>query len=332
MLYSVRHTTRFQYASSITESLTEVRMRPRNTELQHCNLFRLHLKPPATAFHYTDYLGNVVHHFSQPGVHLELQIVAESEVMVTPPPPLPAALDATAWDQIDDAVAAGEHWEMSQPSAYTERTPRLDALAQELCVERRADPLTVLLELNAAIHRAFAYDATSTQVDSPIDDALRDRRGVCQDFTHIMLALTRNHLRLPARYVSGYLHHRRDDTSADGASHAWLEVFLPALGWVGFDPTNNILAGERHIQVAIGRDYADVPPTRGIYKGGSGSELSVSVRVRPLHNSGGGAGTADAPLDDGREPPVYRSTAQALQSSYTQAQQAAQQQQQQQQQ
>ena len=332
MLYSVRHTTRFQYKLPVSEAITEIRMRPRDSEIQHCNLFRLTLRPQANALSFTDSLGNVVHHFSQPGVHQELQIIAESEVMVSAPPVLPASLDATAWAQNDEAAAAGDHWDMFQPSAYTTSTARLEALARELDVTRREDPLTVLLSLNGAIHRTFAYDATSTQVDSPIDDALLHRRGVCQDFTHIMLALVRNHLRLPARYVSGYLHHRRDDTSADGASHAWLEVFLPELGWVGFDPTNNILAGERHIQVAIGRDYADVPPTRGVYKGGSGSELSVSVRVRPLHGSGGAAGTADAPLDDGSEPPVYRSTAQALQSSYAQAQQAAAQQQQQQQQ
>ncbi len=332
MLYSVRHTTRFHYKTPVSEAITEIRMRPRDTEYQHCNLFRLTLKPPANALSYIDSLGNVVHHFSQPGVHQELHIVAESEVMVTAPPALPDALDAAAWAQSDAAAATGEHWEMGQPSTYTSNTPRLEALAREICVERRDDPLTVIMALNAAIHRTFAYDATSTQVDSPIDDALLHRRGVCQDFTHIMLALVRNYLHLPARYVSGYLHHRRDDTSADGASHAWLEVFLPGLGWVGFDPTNNILAGDRHIQVAIGRDYADVPPTRGVYKGGSGSELSVTVRVRPLHGGNRENGGAESPIDDGSEPPVYRSTAQALQSSYAQAQQAAQQQQQQQQQ
>lgn len=330
MLYSVRHTTRFHYATPVSEALTEVRMRPRDAEFQRCNLFRLTLKPPANALFYTDPLGNVVHHFSQPGMHQELHIVAESEVMVSAPPALPDALDAAAWAQSDTAAATGEHWEMFQPSIYTSNTPRLEALARDLGVERRDDPLTVLVALNAAIHRTFAYDATSTQVDSPIDDALLHRRGVCQDFTHIMLALVRNYLHLPARYVSGYLHHRRDDTSADGASHAWLEVLLPGLGWVGFDPTNNILAGDRHIQVAIGRDYADVPPTRGVYKGGSGSELSVTVRVRPLHGVSRESSEADAPIDDGREPPVYRSTAQALQSSYAQVQQAAQQQQQQQ--
>src|SRR5690606_6798426 len=149
-------------------------------------------------------------------------------------------------------------------------------------------------------------------------------------FTHIMLALVRNYVHLPARYVSGYLHHRRSDTTADGASHAWLEVFLPGLGWVGFDATNNILTGARHLQVSVGRDYADVTPNRGVHKGGSGSELSVTVRVRPLDGGSRESGGADAPIDDGSEPPVYRSTAQALQSSYAQAEQAAQQQQQQQ--
>ena len=326
MLYSVRHLTRFHYATPISEAITEVRMRPRDSQFQHCNLFRLSLKPSANALFYTDSLGNVVHHFSQPGMHQELQILAESEVMVTSPPALPAVLDMAAWAQIDAAAESGEHWEMLQPSPYTPNTPRLAALAGELCVERRNDPLTALVALNAAIHRAFAYDATSTQVDSPIDDALLHRRGVCQDFTHVMLALVRNYLRLPARYVSGYLHHRRDDTSADGASHAWLEVCLPTLGWIGFDPTNNILAGDRHIQVALGRDYTDVPPTRGIYKGGSGSELSVTVRVRPLRGESRESSEVDPPVDEGREPPVYRSTAQALQSSYALAQQAAQQQ------
>jgi transglutaminase-like putative cysteine protease len=124
-------------------------------------------------------------------------------------------------------------------------------------------------------------------VDSPIDDALQARRGVCQDFAHIFLALARR-LGVPARYVSGYLYHDADrvDRSGDGATHAWAEVLLPGLGWTGFDPTNNLIAGERHIRVAIGRDYGDVPPTRGVFKGASHvrTELAVSVRVGPARS------------------------------------------------
>ena len=117
-------------------------------------------------------------------------------------------------------------------------------------------------------------------MDSPIDDAIKSRQGVCQDFAHIMIALVRS-LRIPCRYVSGYLYRRAQDhdRSVVDATHAWVEALLPPLGWVGFDPTNCLLAGDRHIRTAIGRDYADVPPTRGIFRGQTASELSVAVRV-----------------------------------------------------
>jgi transglutaminase-like putative cysteine protease len=135
----------------------------------------------------------------------------------------------------------------------------------------------------AAIHGGFAYAPNSTRVDSPIDEALASRRGVCQDFTHIMLATLRR-LGLPCRYVSGYIAPR---TTADEpqpstiATHAWVDVLLPGLGWVGMDPTHDIETGIRHVRVAIGRDYADVPPTRGTFKGKTASALAVSVEVLP---------------------------------------------------
>jgi transglutaminase-like putative cysteine protease len=144
------------------------------------------------------------------------------------------------------------------------------------------------MELNEAIYKLFAYVPNSTKVDSPIEDALRTRQGVCQDFAHIMIALVRG-LQIPCRYVSGYMFHREktdggeieNDRSVEGASHAWVEALVPRLGWVAFDPTNNLVGGDRHIRVAIGRDYADVPPTRGVYKGEAQSELSVAVTVSP---------------------------------------------------
>jgi transglutaminase-like putative cysteine protease len=136
----------------------------------------------------------------------------------------------------------------------------LAELSQELKLERRGDPLSLLREIKAAIYESFDYKPQSTSVDSPIDDALRMRVGVCQDFAHIMIALARE-LKIPCRYVSGYLFHEDNgyDRSASGATHAWAEAYLPELGWVGFDPTNNLIVGERHIRTAVGRDYADVP-------------------------------------------------------------------------
>ncbi len=329
MLYHVRHITRFQYTAPIAESVTEVRMHPLTTAQQQCSSYQLQVRPAARVNEYVDALGNIVHHFTQPGVHQSLAITAMSEVQVQPPPLPPEALPVEAWGAIDAAAASGELWEMLAPSEFTSRTPRLDELAHELDVTRRRDPLSLLYELNGALNRTFAYDAKSTKVDSPIDEALLHRRGVCQDLTHIMLALVRNYLHIPCRYVSGYLYHRRDDRSADGATHAWLQVWLPGLEWVGFDPTNNLLQGERHIEVALGREYSDVPPTRGVYKGNAGSELAVTVRIRTAHEPE--PETPDA-ADPEAAPPAYRSTEQALQARYIQALLAMQMQQQQQQQ
>ena len=152
---------------------------------------------------------------------------------------------------------------------------------KDLADLRRADPLTAVRELNKAIYAAFGYEAGVTRADSPIDDVLKARKGVCQDFAHVMIAICRS-WGVPARYVSGYLFTDRKagDRSDPDATHAWVEVFLPSLRWVGFDPTNNIMACERHVACAVGRDYSDVPPSRGVFKGEADSELAVGVSVR----------------------------------------------------
>jgi transglutaminase-like putative cysteine protease len=138
----------------------------------------------------------------------------------------------------------------------------------------------LLRQLNGALFEWFDYVPRSTRVNSPIDEAIDSRRGVCQDFAHTMIALVRL-VGIPCRYVSGYLYHgeRDHDRSNADATHAWVEALLPQLGWVGFDPTNNLLAHARYIRTAIGRDYADVPPTRGVYRGRTDSEMYVAVKV-----------------------------------------------------
>ena len=134
--------------------------------------------------------------------------------------------------------------------------------------------------INALLYSKIAYVPKSTQVDSPIDHALESRRGVCQDFAHIMIGLTRR-IGIPCRYVSGYLFHKEGERSKEGATHAWVETLLPTLGWVGFDPTNNVIVGDRHVRTSVGRDYADVPPTKGVFKGSAESQLLVAVHVAP---------------------------------------------------
>ena len=283
MFYSIRHLTKFLYSNPVSESMMETRMHPRSDQNQRCLTFHLSVSPRCRVFSYRDHLANQVHHFDIPGQHGQFVIVAESLVEVQPATPVPASLAPDAWDDLDALVQQGDFWEMLLPSEFTAPTPSLEALAEEFDVTRRDDPLSVLHQLNEQMFHHFEYVPKSTKVDSPIDLALLTHAGVCQDFAHIMIALVRSKLRIPCRYVSGYLFHGQSDhdRSVTSATHAWVEALLPELGWVGFDPTNHLIAADRHIRTAIGRDYSAVPPTHGIFRGHAASELTVAVRVTP---------------------------------------------------
>jgi transglutaminase-like putative cysteine protease len=280
--YNIRHATRFIYESPISESVMEARVQPRSEGLQRCLQFALVTTPSSRVRMYQDADGNIVHHFDIAGRLSRLSIVAETLVDSMPAAPLPDTLDQSAWHELDAVARSGTCWEMLNPSPFARQTARLEAFAAELGANRDADPLTTLRGLNDKLFNRLTYSPKSTRVDSPIDEALESRRGVCQDFTHIMIALVRR-LGIPCRYVSGYLFQEPEDgvRSPEGSTHAWAEAWLPGLEWVGFDPTNRLVADYRHIRVAVGRDYADVPPTRGVFKGLSAvrSELSVAVRV-----------------------------------------------------
>ncbi|HEV2322446.1 MAG TPA: transglutaminase family protein [Terracidiphilus sp.] len=278
--YSIRHLTRFRYSQTISESIMETRMHPRSDSSQHCLSFTLSVSPRCRVFTYRDHLGNNVHHFDIPGEHKQLVIVAESVVELQPQPEIPAFLGPDAWDALDALNEAGDYWEMLLPSRFVAETDAVRQLASKLNVVRRDDPLILVHELSQSLFEYFEYVPRSTRVDSPIDEAIKNAKGVCQDFAHTMIALLRP-VRIPARYVSGYLYRGRDDhdRSTADATHAWVEVLMPYLGWVGFDPTNNLVAHHRHIRTAIGRDYADVPPTHGIFRGSTESQLYVAVQV-----------------------------------------------------
>jgi len=278
--YSIRHLTRFRYSHSISESIMETRMHPRSDSNQHCLSFSLSVSPRCRVFSYRDHLGNNVQHFDIPREHNQLVVVAESIVELHPSEDVPAFLSPDAWKELDALVETGDYWEMLLPSTFAVQTPALEALAKKLNIVRRDDPLMLVHELNRALFEYFDYEPRSTRVDSPIDEAITSRKGVCQDFTHTMLALLRQ-VGIPARYVSGYLYRGREDhdRSTPDATHAWVEALMPHLGWVGFDPTNNLVAHHRHIRTAVGRDYADVPPTHGVFRGNTESELYVAVHV-----------------------------------------------------
>lgn len=278
--YSIRHLTRYRYTRSISESIMETRMHPRSDTHQHCLSFSLSVSPRCRVFTYRDHLGNNIHHFDIPGEHSQLVIIAESVVEHQPLPAVPAFLAPDAWTALDDLVRSGDYSEMLLPSTFAVETPALLELAGKLEVTRRDDPLMLVHELNQRLFDYFEYVPRHTRVDSPIDEAILSGKGVCQDFAHTMIALLR-HVGIPARYVSGYLYRSREahDRSTPDATHAWVDVLLPHLGWVGFDPTNNLVASNRHIRAALGRDYADVPPTHGMFRGATESELYVAVHV-----------------------------------------------------
>ncbi len=285
MRYTIKHVTRFVYDAAISESVMEARMQPRSDGLQRCLHFSLSTSPGSRVLMYQDHDGNSVHHFNIPGRHSRLTLTTDALVECSEPPELPYRLGPQGWSQLDALAASGEWFELLAPSAFTQPSELLTAFASELGLTRGNDPLVLLRRLTSEMYKRFEYAPRSTRVDSPIDDALRSRRGVCQDFAHVFIALARS-VGIPTRYVSGYLFHEGGDRSTDGATHAWAEALLPEVGWVGFDPTNNLLAGDRHVRVAIGRDYADVPPTRGVYKGSTAvkSELAVAVQVGPAQS------------------------------------------------
>ena len=282
MAYSVRHITSFRYEPAVRESVMEVRMQPRTDFRQRCLSFSLDVTPRSNMMVYRDFYGNAVHHFDIPEKHNLIEITVQAIVDVLPARVLQPE-DVNDWNELDARVAQTDYWEMLLPSQFASPTELLEKLAGELDLRRRGNPYELLQELNGKLYDSFDYVPNTTNVNSPIDDALRTRRGVCQDFAHIMITLIRQ-LKIPCRYVSGYLFHeaKSHDRSPAGATHAWVEAYLGDLGWVAFDPTNNLLGCDRHVRVALGRDYADVPPTRGVYKGEAESELSVMVAVSPV--------------------------------------------------
>lgn len=279
--YSIRHTTSFTYDAPIHESFLEVRSQPRSEGDQRCLMFVLKVSPKARILSYSDFLGNRVHHFDIPGAHDELNIVAEATVEVDRTVDIPESLPLSAWAALARRVEEGDFVELLMPSTVAQPTPLLLSLMREMKLDRSSDPLTMIHRANRQLGKHIKYAEGVTKPESPIDTALKARAGVGQDFVHIFIAMIRQ-LGIPCRYVSGY-RYAPSGSTPDGLqkTHAWAEALLPELGWVGFDPAIGVVVDECYIRSAIGRDYADIPPTRGVYKGEASSQIAFSVSVTP---------------------------------------------------
>ena len=272
----IKHMTGFHYGGDVTASYNEARMLPISSDGQLVLYSNLEILPISSQHQYVDYWGSRVSSFEILTPHKELSLTANSLVEVRPRLHDNQSL---SWDDL--SVAAEKATSYIEQTAQTRRTSPPDdvlAIAAEIA-GRAADPCTAALEICTAIGDAMEYMHGVTAVTSTAKEAWAVRKGVCQDITHIALGALRS-VGIPARYVSGYLHPKPSAEIGEtiaGESHAWVEWFCGE--WRGFDPTNLIDIGDRHVTVGRGRDYNDVPPLRGVYAGPYGSELFVKVEI-----------------------------------------------------
>ncbi len=269
MWLTVEHVTRFSYDAPINEAYSEIRLKPAHRDGQRCSSFALTTEPRGVSIaEYRDRFGNAVHHFDVLESHEALGVTARSEVW-TP-------------DQfVDDEAAPSllDRWDLLRPSRYI---PFGGAIADLAADVRAADSLLGTAQaVMAAVRQRMTYETGSTHVRTVADEALAAGHGVCQDFAHVMIGVCRLH-EIPSRYVSGYLFDPQAAGNGNSASHAWVDIWDPERGWVSLDPTHDREQTGRYVRVGVGRDYADVPPTRGVFKGKAREKLEVAVRIREL--------------------------------------------------
>jgi transglutaminase-like putative cysteine protease len=273
MIIEVQHETRLAYNEPVAESVTEVRVEPVSDPDQSCRSFHLAVSPAAPLFRYLDGFGNSVHHFNLLHPHGEVRVLSASVVQTHPRfrglDDCPARFPLDREDVELDALA------FLALRGPTQATPKLQALVEELRPPTGERLTDVVIRVRRHIHEHFRYAPHATLASSAIDEILEQGKGVCQDFSHLMIALLRS-LGIPARYVSGYIHR----PGKDSQSHAWCEVWLPVLGWTGMDPTNDCVAHDHFVKVGVGRDFTDVPPNKGVYRGKAHEAIFVRVETR----------------------------------------------------
>jgi len=290
MKFRITHRTTYRYAEAVTVSQHAARMTPRSGKRQQCSEVSFTIEPPpALQSTRTDYFGNEVCVFSVQGLHRDLHVTARSIVQTSAREELNLDLSPAYGEtrkQFLDPVSPA----LCEPYQFVFDSPQVKCLPDYAAYGAQSFAETTPLlagvrDLTRRLHKDFIFDSTATTVATPLNEVWENRRGVCQDFAHLGIAILRS-LGLPARYVSGYLRTvpppgKPRMVGAD-QSHAWFSVFCPTVGWVDFDPTNDCIVGEDHPVVAVGRDYSDVSPLVGILTGGGQHEVIVGVDVEPL--------------------------------------------------
>ncbi|MGC9260887.1 MAG: transglutaminase family protein [Phycisphaerae bacterium] len=294
MLVQVSHITELDYSTLISETVMELRMAPRQERLQHRLSFILGVGPAAQVHSYFDWLGNTVHTFAINNLHRNVKISATSVVqtygrerILRHPEdmwPLPPPTDHTLFDML----------RLEYPVVDC---PALTELANSLKPRGHESLARVALNIMDKINDDFVYEKGITSALSAIAEVLEHKRGVCQDFTHLMIGLARK-LNIPARYVSGFIHAGNQQFRGAAQTHAWCELYFPSVGWIGYDPTNNCEVKDNFVKMAVGRHYNDVPPHKGVYRGNASETMKVAVHTMDLPEiSGNLVGERTDPLN-----------------------------------
>ncbi len=273
----VVHATGYAYKSPVTASYNEARLTPRSDSRQNVIINRVETAPATRSYRYVDYWGTAVTAFDLHAPHTELEVTSASVVETDKPEP-PAA--DVGWTELGSEAVADRYHEFLTPNPYTPASKRIDRVAGHLAKGR--DPHGAVLAAVDWVRNQLQYVPGSTDVHHSGLDALKEGKGVCQDFAHLSLILLRS-MGIPARYVSGYLHPKSDaeiGEAVQGESHAWIQAWTGS--WWNYDPTNDTEINEQYISVGSGRSYSDVTPLKGIYLGRGASDLDVVVEMTRL--------------------------------------------------
>lgn len=286
-LFEISHTTIYRYTTPVSVSHNLLRLAPRSLDRQYRLAHSVDIEPiPSATSVHIDYFGNEVMFTTIAEAHRELRVISRSTVAVGPAA-IPDIWETPSWEIVRSRCRGDRSARVLEATEFTFESPQVPVGAvfadyAKPSFAPGAPILQAVIDLTASIHRDFKFDPNATTVATPLEEVLAERRGVCQDFAHFQIACLRS-MGLPARYVSGYLETlpvpgQPKLTGAD-ASHAWVSVFCPGIGWIDLDPTNNLLPSMQHITVAWGRDYGDVSPIRGVVSGGSAQDIEVAVDV-----------------------------------------------------
>jgi len=288
MKYKLRHQTLYAYANEVHNYQSILCLQPQNSAKQICKNFKLEIEPkPSKIYSRTDYFGNIQHYFSLHQSHKSLKVTVSSEVEVldnVAQPINPITCEQAKLKFTTDRAVKIEVLQYQLPSQFITWDDEIVAFA-ESCLIPNVPLFEAVLNLVKKIHTEFQFKSGSTNINTPLKTVLKERKGVCQDFSHLAIASLRS-VGIPARYVSGYIETLppvgKPKLEGSDASHAWISVYIPEMGWCEFDPTNNMIPKQRHIVTAYGRDFADISPLKGIIFGSGDHKVKVEVDVIPL--------------------------------------------------